>query len=678
MGEVAGAGRCSTGLSALLGAAVGLILCFHLYAVAEFYFLEGGGPLLGSWVIWHGVGTLVGAGGGALVALFRGARLGRGWTPLFAVAAGGSVSLMVGFALLHAIVPEPDYEHRIVDFLLWGPWLLALVAGVLIAGPLRGFGEHSRRWAARFAAAAVVAGLLFALIVLGARFVRVHGLIVPELASALGAVCLTGLMSGALGAFCGAWRDRKASLEATDRARRSWLSSGAAWLTLALLWIAPLVSGLAAVGTYESQRRWTIGNSVLADIPLIRTSEQYFIWRLKRAVERQTMALPPIDRADVIAPSEDLGSVEDEPYPFQRYLRKPHYFAVHSRGSVFGEEAEALAKIWRGRGFGQMGGSGTPSYVLRFFSRGRLVMETWLTWDGEGVDFEVVEAMRQGFRLFDRNEELLLRLDEIAPMPDGMRSVRAAEKGTAALHDGQYDLALQELDLALDLDPQNTIARESMVRLLMDTGEYDKAIEQCDALIGMDATEYEVYHSRAEAHFALGDYREAIDDYSLAVQAQPDWLPPPIDAWDGRARAYEAIGDLERALADFNAIHNALAPPPGTEVANGTPMGMSVESYPEREWSEYGQEDTGGSYRSPFLPHAAAHSTDPEVSAGDIYSWNRRYYLHRAQVREALGDAEGARADRHIAQLAESSCDGDSDTPYDDADPVELPDSGRE
>lgn len=690
-------GRCLPYFFALLFAPVGFLLAFHLCAVLELY-LPGGValPSVTLWAVWHLSGTAVGAGVGAILALFVGSRLGRGFTPLIGMAVGGSVSMLVALPVLHGLLPEPDIDDE-VSFLiplLWSSWFFGLIAGVIVAWPLRGYAEHAGRWAARATAAVVCGGLVVVALGMGWRFLNVHGLIVTELASAMGSVCLVAIVAGASGAVLGAFKDRKSLAVRTQRAvdgaasgpaspsstRRFWIGRAVGWLLLAFLWVVPLVVALVLISRYEFSNDYRRMVSRPEDVGVIGASVAYRDWLRQRAIRRQTVGLPPVGRAEVMALADDHGSADQEPFPLLPGRSERFDYGVHSRANVSGDQAEALAQIWRTRSFGEGSGGGWDRYyMLRFFSRGRLAMEAMLTWENESAS-SVIVAERRLFSqaLTDQNEELLDRLQEIAPLPDATKVEIAYNHGSAAFEDGQYERALQEFNRAVQLDPKRTELRLSRAELYLATGKYDKAIEEYTGLVRRYPKYPDSLRLRARAYIASGDLQRAVEDYTRALRHCEQEGEPLSGILDlvARGLTYEQLGDFQQAVDDFT-------------------RAIQLDTDPRFGFSSCGLLDARARVYAKLgdLPRALADldayfelherlRNELGWSAEQyVNPWLAQRYVRRARIREALGDHEGARVDLYLVEQA--GLDPDSDEWYIAGDPpwgmepgIFVPDSG--
>jgi len=113
----------------------------------------------------------------------------------------------------------------------------------------------------------------------------------------------------------------------------------------------------------------------------------------------------------------------------------------------------------------------------------------------------------------------------------------------AYMEKGQYDLALADLDNAIERDPKHDSALNNRGIVWMKKGEYRRAIEDFSKAIDLTTIEeLRPYRLRAEAYAALGRHDEAIKDADEALKIDPD---------DDKARAVrEASMKKRKAKSD--------------------------------------------------------------------------------------------------------------------------------
>ena len=99
---------------------------------------------------------------------------------------------------------------------------------------------------------------------------------------------------------------------------------------------------------------------------------------------------------------------------------------------------------------------------------------------------------------------------DVAPEEHIDRAIRFVEEG-------EYDRAIQELDTALLLDPDNARVYFTRGRIHNVTGKYDLAIEDFDTSLRLDPENVLAYAGRGTAYNSKGEYDRAIQDYDAAV-----------------------------------------------------------------------------------------------------------------------------------------------------------------
>jgi len=80
----------------------------------------------------------------------------------------------------------------------------------------------------------------------------------------------------------------------------------------------------------------------------------------------------------------------------------------------------------------------------------------------------------------------------------------------------------------------------------LDKKDYANAIADADHAIALDPKLARAYNLRGTALRAAGDPRKAIEDFSKAVELEPN-----LDNYFQRASTYQRIGDHAKAIADF-------------------------------------------------------------------------------------------------------------------------------
>lgn len=117
----------------------------------------------------------------------------------------------------------------------------------------------------------------------------------------------------------------------------------------------------------------------------------------------------------------------------------------------------------------------------------------------------------------------------------------------ATRHDA---LALEYLNTAIQINPQNTSALYALAMFHQETGKPEQAEELYKQILDINPNHKEAWHNRGYIQlFVYGDLGEAIDYFTRAIQCDPTF----IEALVNRGCAYELDGNKEKALADYRA-----------------------------------------------------------------------------------------------------------------------------
>jgi tetratricopeptide (TPR) repeat protein len=125
---------------------------------------------------------------------------------------------------------------------------------------------------------------------------------------------------------------------------------------------------------------------------------------------------------------------------------------------------------------------------------------------------------------------------------------------------GNYEKAIQQLDHAIELNPEYANAWFNRAELFLELGELEAAEQDYSAAIEL-ADDAQYYNSRAHCRFLQQAYQPAISDYRRAVElnkASPEYHADLGDAcqflgkWDEAAKAYrEAVAADNRYMRAY-------------------------------------------------------------------------------------------------------------------------------
>lgn len=115
---------------------------------------------------------------------------------------------------------------------------------------------------------------------------------------------------------------------------------------------------------------------------------------------------------------------------------------------------------------------------------------------------------------------------------------------------GLFDLALENLTQAMELDPDDSDYVEKKADLLYDMGKGNEAIATYDDYIKMEPEFYGGYYRRGFMKDNLRDVDGAIEDYSMAIALKPDYAYSYL----GRGDMYMLKGEKEAAMNDYKMV----------------------------------------------------------------------------------------------------------------------------
>lgn len=121
-------------------------------------------------------------------------------------------------------------------------------------------------------------------------------------------------------------------------------------------------------------------------------------------------------------------------------------------------------------------------------------------------------------------------------------------RGNAYLEKGDYDRAMKDYDLAIQLNPNFAPPYNNRGVIYQKQGDYDRAIRDFDESIKLSSNYADAYANRAETYQIKHDYGRAVQDYDNAIRIDPNFKA----IWNGRCWTRAVIGQLQAALADCN------------------------------------------------------------------------------------------------------------------------------
>ena len=113
---------------------------------------------------------------------------------------------------------------------------------------------------------------------------------------------------------------------------------------------------------------------------------------------------------------------------------------------------------------------------------------------------------------------------------------------------GRYEDALVDLDRAIELDSNDSIAWINRGITKGRLGRYEDALVDLDRAIELDANNSADWENRGNTKDRLGRYEEALTDYNRAIELDSNNSP----AWMNRGNTKGRLGRYEDALTDHN------------------------------------------------------------------------------------------------------------------------------
>jgi tetratricopeptide (TPR) repeat protein len=110
---------------------------------------------------------------------------------------------------------------------------------------------------------------------------------------------------------------------------------------------------------------------------------------------------------------------------------------------------------------------------------------------------------------------------------------------------GNYQEALGEVDLALQENPNFTLALVTKGGILNVLGRYQEAVNESDRAIALEPGEATAWNNKAYALIHLGDYAEGLAAAQNATERDPNLT----EAWVNEGTALIRLGRFQEALA---------------------------------------------------------------------------------------------------------------------------------
>lgn len=110
-----------------------------------------------------------------------------------------------------------------------------------------------------------------------------------------------------------------------------------------------------------------------------------------------------------------------------------------------------------------------------------------------------------------------------------------------------FDGAMKELDIALQLDPKNPFVHVWRGIDLNRMSRYADAIGEFNQALAINPKMWGALNGRGYAYFSTGDSGKALADYNAAIELDPKQAPPYL----GRGIVFSSMGEQQRAVDDL-------------------------------------------------------------------------------------------------------------------------------
>ncbi|MCY2993982.1 MAG: tetratricopeptide repeat protein [Planctomycetota bacterium] len=141
------------------------------------------------------------------------------------------------------------------------------------------------------------------------------------------------------------------------------------------------------------------------------------------------------------------------------------------------------------------------------------------------------------------------RMPTSSPTDQGAPTARAKALARSAdfyLLEGDYDCAIANATLAIQLNPKFALAYYARSAAYLFQGNCDRALADATEAIRLNPEYAKAYCKRAVAHLMHGNYDRALADATEAIRLNPEYAW----AYCTRAKAHLMHGDYDRAMVD--------------------------------------------------------------------------------------------------------------------------------
>ena len=186
-----------------------------------------------------------------------------------------------------------------------------------------------------------------------------------------------------------------------------------------------------------------------------------------------------------------------------------------------------------------------PAATARLFSdrsglRMRDYQQQWDRWmkENEQAEPETVTSMETAEQEDEKKREESGRMNAWDYL---LRGDRRYDRG-------DYTLAIEDYNKAIELKPDFAIALNNRGSAYKHLGKPKKAIEDCSRAIELEPLLVYAYNNRGYAYYSIGELEKALSDFIATVRFEPKWAYPHRHL----GNVYAAMGQTDKAVEELS------------------------------------------------------------------------------------------------------------------------------
>lgn len=130
-----------------------------------------------------------------------------------------------------------------------------------------------------------------------------------------------------------------------------------------------------------------------------------------------------------------------------------------------------------------------------------------------------------------------------------LSAMRLIDHGNAYLMSGDVEWAIADLNKAISLDPNSTLAHNGLGNIYFRKGQFEDAVANYSKAISLDPKDILAYCNRGRAYMKMEKNELGIADFTAAISIEPGSILAYID----RGNAYIDLKKYQQALVDGKA-----------------------------------------------------------------------------------------------------------------------------